>query len=540
MSPFPIPRLPVRRLLRALPCVLLPLLPAVMAVGLVYALFGTHPGRFVPHLTDEFNYWHQIATFAAHGWNGGYYTVEEHPAAAAFSHFGVHGPGYVVLYGLIAKVVGWHLWSAPVFNMAVLALALAAFSALARPGPGRVGLAALVVALFWPLHTFLMTNMQASVHFAAAIVLAAVFARLLAARDAPPRAVAALGLVLIAAAALLRPTWAILLLPLFLLALPPGVVRRPGPAVFAVLGAAVLTGVLFAVYNHLAAPFPVNILAQLKERLAHGNPLGAARTLAAYAGNNLGAFLVVPDSPRHALAMAQRIAVLALAAYSGVRLVRAARARRAAGGRAWGLSDADAADGFHVVNLLGITVLCVLLRPLDTFHDYRPMAPHLLLSVLVHALSGRKVATLAFAGVYAVLSIAFVSEYRVYHYPRFYGGESPLFSPSERALYQARVADRIRFDPAAGPWTNTLVVDRGAYDKRLLAIPPGIGITRVFDWDRVDAPLKSRWLLIHRGSYPGAVARAPRMRPVAVTRFGTLFVNPDTAGGAPSGTASPP
>ena len=48
--------------------------------------------NFHPDVSDAVMYWHQIKTFVAVGFSGGYYTVGEQAAPASFTHFYAWGP----------------------------------------------------------------------------------------------------------------------------------------------------------------------------------------------------------------------------------------------------------------------------------------------------------------------------------------------------------------------------------------------------------------------------------------------------------------
>lgn len=537
MRPPPLPR-PLAHALRPALIALAVAVPALVASGLVYALFGTHLGRFRPYLTDEFNYWHQIATFAAHGWNGGYYTVEEHPAPAAFTRFGAHGPAFPVLYGLVAKLVGWRVWSPPVFNAVVLAAAVGVFVRVGRPDTGRLGLTVLTLALFWPLHTYLPTNMQEAVHQALAIVLAAVLARLIAQGEGAPVSLRVWAVALPAAATVMRPTWVAVLVPAAVLAFG---LPRPRRTAW-VLAVTLVAGVgLGALYPYLAAPWPRSVLYTFSAARAADVGRAWGELAGLFFDNVVNVFRIHFSNPLQLLTTAQRYAVVFLALFSLVRLARAAYARR----RGAEVDGADVAFHLlHAVSLVGILLLCALLLPMHGFPDYRHVAPILLLSLMVYVLAARRWVPLVYAGASAALVVVFLQHYRPYHLPHFAYDRSPAYDAAARAAYQRNVADRVAYDPAGGPWDNTLLVDVPNYNSHLVAIAPGVGISRVFDWRRVDFPLRSRYVLIVPLAAERLRGRA-RLRPVSAGPFGLLYLNLDNPAVAaradgPSGTASPP
>src|SRR5438552_656405 len=73
-----------------------------------------------PSWGDEVHYWNEVACFVRAGFDGGYCVADERTAAATWSHFGPHGPGFPVSYGLLGRVLGWHPVSGPFFHLIVL------------------------------------------------------------------------------------------------------------------------------------------------------------------------------------------------------------------------------------------------------------------------------------------------------------------------------------------------------------------------------------------------------------------------------------
>ena len=223
-------------------------------------------------MSDAILYWHQIKTFVAAGFSGGYYTVGEEAAAASFTHFYVHGPWYIALYGLIGKVTGWSLWSPMLFDVAAVTLALIAGLLLMRPNSRQLVLVLLVLLTYWPLHLYLPLAMQEPFHYAVAIVLAGIFSRLLMHEGAVPHWLLGAALVMILGAALVRPTWALLLLPLVTIV----AAHRPhGHVVRAsrfrqvwcswpwLLACAVVAGI-FLQFLYVAAPYPSGVASDVQ------------------------------------------------------------------------------------------------------------------------------------------------------------------------------------------------------------------------------------------------------------------------------------
>ena len=240
------------------------LVPALSLTGLASVYLGQSLANFHPDTTDAIMYWHQIRTFAAVGFSGGYYTVGEEAAAASFTHFYAWGPWYIALYGLIGKAVGWSLWSPMLFDVAAVTLALLGAVLLIRPNSRQLVLVLLVLLTYWPLHLHLPRAMQEPFHYAVAILLAGIFYRLLVHEGAVPHRLLGAALVMIVGAALVRPTWALLLLPLVTIVVekrPHG--RAPRGSRFRqvfcgwpLLTACAVVAGIFLLSRYVAAPYP--------------------------------------------------------------------------------------------------------------------------------------------------------------------------------------------------------------------------------------------------------------------------------------------
>ena len=159
-------------LLRWSAWLLMTLTPALGTLNLINRM-NVSLANFTPVTSDEIGYYLQINAFVHHGFQGGYFTISEHPARAAFSHFGVHGPLFPVLYGALGKLLGWHFYSGPLFNVLFVTLAIGIFCLVVRPNVWQSVLGALFLATFWPFYQELVSMMQDPVHWAIAILIAA-------------------------------------------------------------------------------------------------------------------------------------------------------------------------------------------------------------------------------------------------------------------------------------------------------------------------------------------------------------------------------
>ena len=263
------------------------LLPVLSLTGMASVYLGQHLADFHPAKSDAIMYWHQIKTFVAVGFSGGYYTVGEEAAAAAFTHFYAWGPWYIALYGLIGKVVGWNLWSPMLFDVAAVTLALLGAVLLIRPNSRQLALVLLVLLTYWPLHLHLPRAMQEPFHYAVAIVLAGIFYRLLVREGAVPHWLLGAALVTIVGAALVRPTWAVLLLPLVTIVVEK---RLHGRATrgsrfrqvfcgWPFLTACAVVAGIFLQFLYVAAPYPNRVMSDLQLLLS--SPIDGVQRLLA-------------------------------------------------------------------------------------------------------------------------------------------------------------------------------------------------------------------------------------------------------------------
>lgn len=485
---------------------LLLLFPALASALLIWHAFGTGWGDFLPAWNDEVVYWHEILTFALHGFAGGYYSIEELTPAAPFTAFGTHGPFFPMLYGTVAKVFGWTKTSGPLFNIGAITLALAAFVGLARPRLRHLAAVAALVAVFWPILLYIPTTMQESLHQADAIVLAALFCRLLAANGSSPRLLF-LTLMVTAGAALVRPTWSFLFMALALAQSPGG---RPREKAHAVMFAVAAVAVFFVLIRFLTAPYPDGFLHLFFARLAE-DPPGA---LIFFGDRLLGNILALLRFDRcSALEVLLRYVILALLVYSAY--------------FSWRGQSSETEDNrneralicFSFYNLLFILTFTLLFYDIGDWRDFRVLAPHLLLSLLILAMTRKKRVVVAAVLAFLLLSPVFYKTFLVFHQVHFKREVDLVghFSP---------IAAQIRYDKEKGSWANSLLVDIGSMQYFLTDVSPGIGIGGVLNWNRIAYPLKSRYVFVPSPVYLQIKNRA-HLRLLSSGPLGHLFVNLD-------------
>ena len=486
--------------------------PAVATYVLVHLRLDGELRDFVPHVwNDQTGYWHYVLSFSEVGFDTGYYTPNERPAAADFVRYDVHGPAFQVLMGTLARVVGWSLSTSIFINMAMIGLALAVFGRMARLDRGQIALTALVALTFWPLLLYVPTSSQESFHQAVAIVLAVVFGSLIARREPLSRRarLAIAGLILIAS--LVRFSWALLFLPFLVLAAP----RRTLPAMLVALAASGVAGAaVLVVVSAVSAPGGNSALAALGD-LSEG-PFSALGDIAASSYDNFTAFADVRGLEAADVQNLQIAALLLVALGAGV---VAYRRRRDSGPQEAGATLEEAL--FHCLNLGLVLVASIVFYLPDGY--YRVMGAHLLLSLLVMVKRRRIVLVGAVVATNVLTIPSFLGMYEQWQ-PNF------GFEPSVVAQDRRELARHVRYDAdAPSPWCNTLLIPVALYDARVTLVPAGIGIS--YTLSQADAPrrrIRSRYVLLQDADQDLAPLVKPgRLEPVAAFPFGRLFRNPE-------------
>lgn len=449
---------------------------------------------YTPFLNDEVSYYLQARAFAAYGWQAGYFGIGEDPAPASFSRFGVHGPAFPVLYGSAGRLVGLPYWMGYFLNCAALTLGLVVYLALARPAAGACAALALLVLSFWPFQMYVATWMQESLHFAVAVVMAGVFAALIARRPFTTSPVFRVAVVaLVAAASLLRVSWALAYVPLFLLYLNR---RRPLAVAGALAAGAAAAALFMVVFRWLCAPYNADPDAFLMNKLA-GLGVGPEH-LWRHVRANLAAFGQVfeLESVVSRTVFAEHLTALGAVAFAALAYGL---------GRRWPRLRADlrrlakdpAGLALCAYYLLATTAATVLTYYVGQYRGYRVFAIELMLLLALAAASRSPVLRGAFA---AALVANLLVAGPALNYLRAYYAE-PFHGRAAADAFAARVADLIRFEPGADGWSNTLLSDR--LPGELSALPAGIGVELYLDAGIFRRPIKSRYVI----TTPDIVAR---------------------------------
>lgn len=496
------------RIGRPLAVVVLAAVPALLALLLVGRLLGADLTAFCPaYDVDQYLYAREAATFAAAGFDGGYYGGDGHTAVVG--RFGAHGAAYPILYGSIGKLFGgWSDFLAPAGNMALVTLALLACArAMAL---GSFAWLAVCLTVFPPLVFYLPLSYQEAPQMALGLGIGVALAAL-AGAPSKRRLLAVLGL--LGFACLTRPTWAVLFPAAFFCASP----GRFRDAVKAGLagGACLVAG--YGLFALTAAPWvavpgtnPVATLLARGPGEAVPLLLGNLRHLADFADNRL-----------HTLTLLLMFAAVGLAvAASGV-------------AEAPGPDPGRRARLWRGLVVHGLNIGVPLATYITIYNGSGRHLPRLLAAQAVASLGyaaaslPRRARGLVFAPLLAgglALLPATLADYALYVRPAYddYAGYR------ERIAAQATAMDpalRLSLD-AKSPWLRTLAVVMGDLAVPFLATPPAYGL-EIYGraaLETLDAPLRPGFALLDAAAY-ARVARTTPLTPVADTPYGTLYRN---------------
>ncbi len=457
------------------------LCPTIVTMLFIYLIFGKMVFDFIPaYVNDEINYWHQISTFSQVGFSGGYYTTDEQPASAQFTHFGSHGPTFPVLYGALGYVFGWHSYSGLIFNLVLITLALAWFAYITQPSQEQNITLLFFIGSFWALLVFIPTNMQESLHHAIGILLAGGFYILLNQQKYATYLYKLLFFIFILVASFARLTWGFLLFPFFLLCFK----NTTKLVIFMSIASTILIMAIMAwQYRYLNAPYPL-----LFFYLKIGDwfpPLPIA--VVANIIRNLRWFHV-----GHGIEILHRyqyvLVVMGLGWFIGSTLFGYFKQK---------IDFKHLFDEINNVELLAFYNVAIMLIFQITLYrfagdrDYRTLAPHLLLTLLLLiAFNRRKYIIRLFILSNLIFIGVFINNYR--------GMRTSNFIYDQESINRfEKVAQKfIAYEQNENSWCNTILTTHYPFHfYQTVALPAGIGISNFFIPENVDFPIKSHFVL---------------------------------------------
>jgi hypothetical protein len=478
------------------------LTPALVCRSLL-ALQGLSLDEYAPESNDEIGYYLQTNAFVHKGLAGGYFTLAEKPAPAGFSHFGVHGPLFPVLYGVVGKALGWHLYSGPLFNCGFLTLSIAIFCLVLRPSAAQALFGALFLASYWPLYLSLISNLQDAIHYTFAVLFAAAFAALLAPRPCVRSPIFHLAFwLLLIYASLMRISWAMMVFPYLLLCRP--VTSASDLCRRLALGIVIVLALLYT-FRWLCAPYPGDAGAFLMNKIAAFEPASVAYFLR-HAWHNVKCLITgtVTDQPcwpgmlvfYQALALGIIVAAWAVLRSSASRISPLERRRPAAGTEAFWhrLEPLPLREGlFQIYNIWALTVAMIFLYYVDRGGAWRMFSSHFLLATLLLLVSisrsFRRLVLLTTA-VNLACALPCLESIEGFNLTRF------GYVEDVRGFARA-IEGLIVYEDGGDPWCNTILADR--YPPCFAGLPPGIGVTVFLKTKDFPRWPKSKYLLMSAG-----------------------------------------
>jgi hypothetical protein len=473
-------------------------MPLLMLVGLLRLTHHATLEDYTPVLSDEIFYWHQAVSFQKVGLNTGYYSYAEQPAA--FGHFYAWGAFIPLFQGTAAKLFGWSLYAIPLMNALLLSVALAIFIRVIKVDTERLLWLAAALITFGALWLYHLTSMLEVTQYALTVLIAAAFYRLL---TKPERTWGVIGLIVILAASLLRPTMGLLFLPLGLLIQPHKTVRSTAAGIALAAGGWVSVSLT-------AAPYPSSITSTLGT--IQSDPAAALSLMLENFLRNLALF---NRGDGLEIALRWEIVVVVLVLTLGV-LFRRVRQ---------GLSQPEIA--LHLYSIGAILLLNLVFYNMAIWRDYRVMTPHLLL-VLLLLVAYRRRTWLAALTIPGLLMLPQV-------WTRYEQRAAVYVEPQKQSSYyewREKLGDVLIYDPdAPNAWCSSVLANRYYLEddpgSTLLAIPGGFGLSFFLDFEDLALPPKSRYLLFDDGFFTQNASRF-HVEPLLDVPGGRLYLNLDS------------
>ncbi len=455
---------------------------------------------FSPTWSDEVFYWHQILTFKVAGFQGGYYTINEAGAAATFTHFYTYGPWFVMIYGTLARFVGWERITFILFNMIFVSGALVVFCTVVQLKSRQLILLGVALGTFWCLVAFLLTAMQESFQQALAIAIATVFYVAFSCREKISWKWYASGSIILILAALLRISWAILLFPFLWLTTRPRLIWRLGSLALGVL----MLVMIYALTQYTGSPGN-NSIASIIDKFSVSFGDGWL-SFVDYFTHNLNRFVDTGKQPLDLLQTAQVVVFM-----GGMLLVVIPQTVR---------KQSSHEAMFHIYNL-GVTILVACaFYIIATWGDYRVIGIHLMVSLLLLIAFKRYLPIVLFIVTNLLFITVFYGYFQTEILPKYQVDIAAI-----NALHnQLESVAPYQPDPK-NAWCNTVIFQVETFDTLLTAVPAGMGLS--FFKDANVPGYRSQYVLINQHIYDIIQRKSnpPKLEPILTTSIGILYRN---------------
>jgi len=506
-----------RSIFRVFSYFLVAILPGVITLVLIRLIFQTDLSTFLPFHNDEVGYWHEINTYTNYSFAGGYYNIEEKTSQATFSPFGEHGPFFALLYGTIGKITGWTANTGVYINIGLIFLSILAYLWIIKPTFFQTAVIGGFLCTCWVLLLYVASNLQESLHQAAGIIVACLFWKLLSTSNKSKfrYMFIILTAVFILLISIPRFTWLLLFIPFIYILFK----DKPLHLIIGFLIAIVLILLLTWIIASLYAPYPEafypKMIGEFQLSFSKGFSL-----LLHHTKSNLRDYLQAGrDDPF--LGIVQRYQVLLiLATLFGLWFYRVIR-RKTPGRKFFQESPT-------LVTLLLVFVPIFLSQIMfyDIYYwrDYRVFGPYILLTILLLISFEKKVVYYSLVGILIACNLLFISyfyqDFIHFHWAQFYYDQKAILK------FQTTAHDILIYNYYPNHWCNTLLTNN--YPQEFLGIPAGIGISFVMDPERVEFPLKSKYLLLEDKIYKEWLHNhSINTQFLATSQFGNFYLNLD-------------
>ena len=486
------------------------LLPALITCSVIYIRLNASLADYGPYSfwNDETSYWVWIRSFSYVDFNVGYNAPNELIAPAAFNHYGEGSPFYIYIYGGVGRLVGWSDYLPLLINFAILALAIFLFVRLTKLNPVQILFVGLIATLTWPVLMYLPMTSHETLNQVLGFVLAVVFWKMLN----HPEQVSIAGrfafVALIYFATLIRLSWGLLLIPVIYYSLNGGVFRRLLLSI--VLGLGLYLSAIF-ITGYLVPPANNSIFQNIRDSLVEG-----PQVLTNYIILQFSQMFRFQQMNPNIAVMFQMMIIIG---WNLIRLVRLVRTKLPAN------VILQSQSVFEIYNMASLAAAGLLFYLQEAF--YRTLTPSILVVYLLHVARKEYKLLAALLTINLLFFQSYMSFYAQLGDAEIIRADFTMKFP-EQEQWKSEVEGWIAFDPAAEtPWCNTLLIPIYYYDSRLMAIPPGIGISWISDIQTLQMPLRSKFLLLDPDAYQVLAERANIERLQSLS-IGDLYYNLDS------------
>lgn len=491
-------------------CILVALLPVLIVCGVIYLGLGSHLSAYRPYSfwNDETGYWLWIRSFSQAGFDVGYNSPNELIARAPFNHYGEGSPLYIYIYGGIAQLIGWTPHLPILINFVILTLTIFLFMYFTKLEPVQIIITGLIVVLTWPILLYLPMTTQETLNQAIGFILAIIFFVLLTQREKTTLLARIAFVLFVYFATLLRLSWGLMLIPAIFYSLNGKLFQRIGISILLALGLYISA---IWVTSYLVPPANNSIMSMIQASIVNG-----PRVIVDYIGFQFHQMFRFKKLTPNIAVMFQ---IAIIIGWNAIRILRSVKARHSA------IAILESRSVFDVYAAASLAFAGLLFYIEEGF--YRTFAPSLLIIYLLQAAKKD----------YRLLSTLLAINLVFFHaYMTFYAhvGDFQIVKADyttkipELEELQPEFEELVRFDPTArNAWCNTMLIPLDYYDRRLIIVPPGIGISYILDLNSIQTPVKSKYLLFDQKSYE-SLADGLHSQLLRSTSIGDLYYNIDS------------